>query len=86
MIKNDFATARDLLLRVRAAMGGSGLVGLALDGDLLVVSHVKPETEKKMMQMRFDGPDDYELSEADLLTVFAEMSAKHFAPQSEDLA
>ncbi len=81
---NEFSDVRELLAKIRIAVGGCGLVGAAWDGDLLRVTHAMPETGKQVFVMTFDHPaSDYEAATGILIEEFADESRAHFAPSSD---
>jgi hypothetical protein len=90
MIFNEFYAVRDLLERMRVAVGGRGLVAAAWNGDLLSISHAIPESGKHLMVMTFDGLRDYEANSNTIIQEFARTSAEYFgeriAPSAEENA
>jgi hypothetical protein len=78
-MKNEFAVVRDLLGKIRTVVGYRGLVGIAWNGDKLRVSHSIPDSNKPMMVMTFDQPEDYFTDTNLLLLQFIKASAEHFA-------
>lgn len=88
---NEFSGVLELLARIRIALGSRGIVGAAWDGDVLRVSHARPNTDCQMFVMSFDSFGDYDIKTESLIKEFADACLIHFgeriAPtESEDAA
>ena len=79
MSSNQFSDMRDLLCRLREAVGGDGLVGFGLNGNTLLMTHAKPGSGKQMFVVTFDGADDFARDVDGLIDQIADGSKRWFS-------
>ena len=72
---NRFSDVQSLLLKIHKAFGDQGLVGFGLRDGFLVVTHSLGGSSI-MLQMTFDGPNDFNVDEDMLINTFVEYCKK----------